>query len=74
MAIDFNDKVLVTNPTTHYLGRGVLCVGIVAIAVGIITHFTGDFILPASAWCAFGIPTAVIGWIFLQSGLTKNGK
>ena len=72
MAINFNDRILVTNPTTHYLGRGVLAVGIIAIAVGLITHFTGDIVLPAPAWCAFGVPTAAIGFILLKSGLTKN--
>jgi hypothetical protein len=72
MGINFNDKVLVTNPTTHYLGRGVLAVGIIAIVTGVVTHFTGDIILPAPAWCALGVPTAFIGWVLLKSGLTKN--
>lgn len=72
MAIDFNDKILITNPTIHYLGRGVLGVGVTAILLGIITHFVGDFLLPASAWCALGVPTGAIGWIFFKSGLTKN--
>jgi hypothetical protein len=72
MAINFNDKVLVTNPTTHYLGRGVLTVGIMAISAGVVTHFTGDVWLPAPAWCAFGVPTSFIGWVLLRSGLTKN--
>jgi hypothetical protein len=72
MAINFNDKVLVTNPTTHFLGRGVLTVGIIEIIVGVVTHFTGDLLLPADAWCALGIPTAVVGFIFFRNGLTKN--
>ena len=72
MAIDFSSKILVTNPTTHYLGRGVVCAGIIAISVGIITHYTGDVLLPASAWCAFGIPIMVIGGILMKNGLTKN--
>ena len=72
MAIDFNDRVLVTNPTTHYLGRGVLTVGIIAICIGGITHFTGDFLLPAPMWCAMGIPVVFIGWVLMKSGLTKN--
>lgn len=72
MAINFNDKVLVTNPTTHYLGRGVLTIGIIAIVAGLVTHFTGDVLLPANAWCAMGVPTAVIGFIFFKNGLTKN--
>jgi hypothetical protein len=63
----------VTNPTTHYLGKGVLCVGIIAVIAGVITHFTGDFLLPAPLWCALGIPMAVIGGILMKCGLTKNG-
>jgi len=72
MAINFSDKVLVTNPTTHYLGRGIVCVGIIAISVGIITYFTGDLLIPASAWCVLGIPITVIGGIFMRNGITKN--
>ena len=72
VAINFNDKILVTNPTAHFLGRGVFCVGIIAIAVGVITYFTGDILLPALAWCALGVPTVFIGWILMKSGLTKN--
>jgi hypothetical protein len=73
VAINFNDKILITNPTIYYLGLSVVCVGIIAIIVGIITHFTGDFFLPASLWCVIGMPTAVIGGILIPFGLTKNG-
>ena len=73
MAINFSDKVLITNPTSYHLGRGVLCTGILAIVVGLITHFAGcDVILPAMAWCALGAPTVVIGVVLRQSGLTRN--
>jgi len=73
VAINFNDKILITNPTIYYLGLSVVCVGIIAIIVGIITHFTGDLILPASIWCVIGTPTTVIGGILIPFGLTKNG-
>lgn len=73
MAINFNDKILITNPTIYYLGLSVVCVGIIAIIVGIITYFTGDIILPASIWCVIGMPTTVIGGILIPFGLTKNG-
>lgn len=72
MAINFNDKVLVTNPTMHYLGRGILTVGIIAIIIGAVTHFTGDVLLPSQAWCAFGVPPVFIGFVLMRSGLTKN--
>ena len=72
MAINFNDKVLITNPTSYYLGRGVLCVGIIAIIVGAITSFAGDFLIPASAWIVIGIGPTFIGWVVMRSGLRKN--
>jgi hypothetical protein len=71
MAINFSDKILVTNPTCFHLGWGVITLGIIAIILAIITHFTGDFFLPASAWPAVGVPAIVIGGIFVRSGLTK---
>ena len=74
MGINFNDKVLVTNPTTYHLGRSVGCAGILAIIVGIITYFTGDILLPAPLWCVLGIPATVIGGIFMKNGLTKNSS
>ena len=72
MAINFSDKVLITNPTSYYLGRGVLFTGFGVIVVGVITHFTGDVVLPAMAWCALGPPTIVIGLVLKRSGLTRN--
>ncbi len=72
MAIDFSDKILVTNPTTYVLGQGVSSVGIMTLIVGIITHFTGDIFLPAFAWCALAVPTMVIGGILVACGLTKR--
>jgi hypothetical protein len=72
MAINFNDKVLVVNPTTFFIGRSVLSVGIIAIAVGVITQFTGDFLLPANLWLALSIPTTVAGAMVLWSSLRKN--
>ena len=72
MAINFSDKILITNPTTYHLGRGVVCAGMIEIIVGIMTHFTGDILLPAFAWCALGIPTMVIGGILVKCGLTKR--
>ncbi len=72
MAIDFNDKVLVVNPTSFFIGRSILAVGIIAIAVGVITHFTGDFLMPVNLWIALGVPTAPAGAAVMWSALRKN--
>jgi hypothetical protein len=71
MAINFSDKILVTNPTVFHLGRGIVITGAVAMVVGVVTCYTGDFLMPALAWCAWAVPTIVIGTIFIYSGLTK---
>ena len=72
MAINFSDKILITNPTSFNLGRGILLVGIIAILLGVITYFTGDFLMPTLIWCAAGAVTVVIGLIVRASGLTKR--
>jgi hypothetical protein len=72
MAINFSDKILVTNPTMYHLGQGVACAGIAAIAIGITTHFTGDLLIPSPVWCVVSIPTLVIGGIFVACGLTRR--
>ena len=72
MAINFSDKILVTNPTSYHLGRGIICVGMIAIILGGVTYFTGDIFIPALAWCALGILIAVIGGIFVTFSLTKR--
>jgi len=73
MGINFNNRVLVTNPTTYGLGLCVMGMGIMAIIVGIITYFTGDLLIPGLGWCALGTPTLVIGGILRVNGLTRNG-
>jgi hypothetical protein len=72
MAINFSDKVLITNPTSFHLGQGILALGIIAVLVGLITYFTGDLLMPAAFWCAFGAPTLFIGAILRASGRTKR--
>ena len=71
MPMKDNMPQMITNPVCYHLGHGVSFMGIMIIAMGIITHFTGDFVLPALAWCALGIPTSVVGGIFISCGLTK---
>ena len=73
MGMDFNDRVLVTNPTTNFLGRCVGGIGIIEILVGVVTQFTPeDLFMPSLAWCALGIPTLVVGIIFMRNSLAKN--
>jgi len=74
MAINFSDKILVTNPTCYRLGRNVACLGIIVIGLGVVTSYTGAIMLPPMAWCAFGVPTTGIGAIFVGCGLTKRGS
>jgi hypothetical protein len=71
VAINFSDKILVTNPTCFHLGRCVVGAGLMTIAVGVITLYTSEFYLPPMAWCALGVPTTGIGAIFVGCGLTK---
>ena len=72
MAINFSDKVLVTNPTSYRLGQAIIGGGIIAIIIGIITCFTGDFLFPGLTWCAIGTPIVVVGLIVRATGLTKR--
>jgi hypothetical protein len=71
MAINFSDKVLVTNPTTYYLGLSVFCLGVALVIVGVITYFTGEIIMPPPGWWAVGVPLSIIGVILVPFGLTK---
>ena len=71
MAINFSDKILITNQTAYHLGLVIAGAGILAIILGIVTHFTGDILIPASGWCALGIPPIVIGGILVGAGITK---
>jgi formate/nitrite transporter FocA (FNT family) len=72
MGINFNDKVLVANPTTHFLGRIVFGLGIVSIIIGVITLYTEEFLMVPTGWIAIGIPMGVTGVIMMRSALRKN--
>jgi hypothetical protein len=71
VALDFSAKILITNPTTYHLGRGIAFFGLVGMAVGAISYFTGDFLMPALGWVAVATPPLVIGAILIVCGLTK---
>jgi len=70
--MNLSDKMLVTNPTTYGLGIVVISAGIFTVILGVITLYTGDICLPAGAWCAFGIPTTVIGGIMMTAGISRK--
>jgi uncharacterized membrane protein YczE len=72
MGLNFNDKVLITNPTSYFLGRGILIVGLIVMGIGGTTYFTGDFLMPAMAWLICGLAPTFIGWTIMRSGLRKN--
>jgi hypothetical protein len=71
VAINFSDRILITNPTAYHLGRTIVFVGLLAIATGTITYFTGEFLMPALAWVAAAVPTLFIGGLLIACGLTK---
>jgi hypothetical protein len=72
MAIDFSNRVMVTNPTFHFLGKTVFGLGIAAIATGVVTNYAGEFVLPPPGWFALSVPTLVTGGIFYCLGLTRS--
>jgi len=71
MALDFSSRTLITNPTAYYLGRGIVFLALVVIAIGAISWFTTDIGMPARAWFALAVPTLVIGLIVASCGRTK---
>jgi hypothetical protein len=71
MALNFSNKILVTNPTSYYLGGWIIGAGLLALLACPVTLFTGEVLLPPMAWCALGVPTSVIGGIFVMCGLTR---
>ncbi len=71
MAIDFSDRILVTNPTAFHLGCGIVFFGILSLVTGVITCFTGEFLIPAQVWIAAAVPTTFIGGLLIACGVTR---
>jgi hypothetical protein len=71
MAINFSNRVMVTNPNFHFLGKLVLAGGLAMAATGVYTFYTDDFVIPAKAWLAVSVPTLVIGAILYQRAWTR---
>ena len=72
MAIDFSGKILVVHPTTFDLGRGILLLALIAIAIGAVTCFTSAFLMPTLAWFALAVPTLAVGAILVGVSLRKS--
>lgn len=72
VAIDFSDKILVVHPTTFDLGRAILLVALIAIAIGVVTCFTSTFLMPTRAWFATAVPTLAVGAILVGVSLRKS--
>jgi len=72
VAIDFSARTLITNPTVYSLGRGVIVIGLILIAVGAISYLTTDILMPAPAWFAMAVPTMVVGTILIASSKRKR--
>jgi hypothetical protein len=72
VAIDFSDKILVVHPTTFDLGRAILFLALIAIAIGAVTCFTGAFLMPTSAWFAMAVPTLAVGAILIGVSLRRS--
>jgi len=71
VAIDFSDRILVVHPTAFDLGRSILFLGLIAIAVGVVTCFTSAFLVPALAWFAMAVPTLAVGVILVGFSVTR---
>lgn len=71
MAVDFSEKIQITNPVAFHLGRYTVIAGFFVLALGLITMYTGDLLLPALAWCALAIPALAIGAILIAVSVTK---
>jgi hypothetical protein len=72
VAINFSDRILITNPTAYHLGRAIVFIALGDIAIGAITYYFGDFLwMPPLAWCIIAAPKLLIGVILVACGLTK---
>ena len=72
--MDLGDKNIITNPTLYWIGKAIVCLGIVAINFGIVTYITGDFIVPPSGWGVLGLVIIVTGVIIGSCGIRRNRR
>ena len=71
VALDFSDKILIIHPTAFHLGRSILFLGLIAIAIGAVTCFSGPLFIPALAWFAASVPILGIGTILVVTSVTR---
>jgi hypothetical protein len=69
--MSFNGRILVIHPAAYYLGHCVVILALIVITIGVVTHFKGEFLMPAKAWFAAAIPTAGIGGVLIVSSVTR---
>ncbi len=72
MAIDFSDRILITNPTAYHLGRSIVFVALIAIAVGGLADCTGASLMPAVAGGAGARPASGSGAGLSAAGVRKS--
>jgi hypothetical protein len=71
VALDFSNKVLIIHPVAYSLGRFIIVLGVLALIVGAVTSYTGQFFVPPSIWFAGSVPTIGIGGAFLACSMTR---
>ena len=71
MAIDFSGRILVIHPVAFDLGRSILFLGTIVIVIGVVTCFSGAFLMPTLAWFAAAVPTLAIGGILVGCSVTR---
>jgi hypothetical protein len=71
VAIDFSNKLLIIHPAAFNLGRCIIVLGVLAVIVGVVTSYTGQFFEPPSVWFAAAVPTIGIGGAFVACSMTR---
>ena len=70
--VDFSARILITNPAIYHLGRGIVFFALIAIAIGCVSFYAGDFLIPAMGWVAGGVPAFITGAILIGCAVRKS--
>jgi hypothetical protein len=71
MGTIFRNGFLVLHPAAFDLGRSIVLLGFVVIAIGLTTCFTGAFLIPTPVWFIAAIPTFAVGTILVCCSVTR---